>query len=99
MKYNGCDNSGSTMLNLYRSALVRYRRKDSGGAADTIRNMAKNLTPLNPDGTASVNFYKLSPVKGSIEDAVTAMQQGKTRLTLQILKHIHLEMHYGRLVA
>ncbi len=99
MKYNRCSNSASTIMSLYCSAVVRYKRKDSSGAADTIRNMAKNLIPLNPDGTASVNFYKLSPVRGSIEDAVTAMQQGKTRLTLQILKYIHLEMHYGRLVA
>jgi hypothetical protein len=80
----------ATIQGLYNSALNRYTRGDPVGAADTIRNVAKNLS-------SEVNFYKLEATPGTIQDAIDAYSAGKIRYTLRVLKHIHLEMHYGRL--
>lgn len=82
-----------TMLAMYDSAIVRYQRQDPTGAADTIRNIARSISP------EEVNFFKLEPTKGTIEDAVEMYKGGKIRATLKILKHIHLQMHFGRLAA
>lgn len=81
-----------TMLAMYDSAIVRYQRQDPSGAADTIRNIARAIN-------SEVNFYKLEPTKGTIEDAIEAYKGGKIRSTLKILKFLSLEMHYGRLAA
>lgn len=92
-------NPQNTLFNLYDSALVRYKRNDTGGAANTIYNACRKLNPKNEDGSSRYNLYQLQPVDGTIEDAVEAYGAGKTKLALQILKHIQLQLHYGLLVA
>lgn len=84
--------STSTIQSLYNSALVRYKRGDPTGAADTIRNCAKNLD-------SQANFYKLEGTPGTIEDALAAWAGNKPKLTLKILKHLSLQFHCGKLVA
>lgn len=86
------ETNSNTMLSMYDSAIVRYQRQDSTGAADTIRNIARAID-------SDINFFKLEPTKGTIEDAITAFNNSKPKLTLKILKHIHLELAFGRLVA
>jgi hypothetical protein len=94
MRFNNTFTHGSphTLKLLYDSALTRYKRNDPAGAADTLRNMAQNLNP-------SVNFYKLEPLEGTIEDAIAAFSDNKPKRTLKILKHLQLQMHYGRLAV
>lgn len=96
MSYNRFNNSKTALEIMFNSAVVRYKRKDNAGAANTIYNAARNLIPKNPDGSNSINLYKLQPLCGTIEDAIKAHAEGKTMRTLRILKHIQLEFHYGR---
>lgn len=90
--FNRLEPNTRTMLALYDSAIVRYQRADPIGAADTIRNIARGIN-------SEINFYKLEATPGTIQDAVAAYKGGRIRSTLKILKHIHLELHFGRLVV
>lgn len=94
MQFNNTFAAGSphTLKLLYNSAVTRYNRNDTAGAADTLRNMAHNVNP-------TVNFYKLEPLEGTIEDAIAAFSDNKPKRTLKILKHLQLQMHYGRLAV
>lgn len=91
-RYNRLSCNTKDIQTLYNSALVRYDRGDPVGASDTLRNMAKSIGP-------KTNFYKLEAIPGTIEDALAAFNNNKPKLTLKILKHLSLEMHYGRLQA
>lgn len=91
-QYNRLELNSKSMLTMYNSAIARYNRQDPIGAADTLRNMAKTINP-------STNFHKVEATPGTIENAIAAYSEGKFRHTLQILKYLSLEMHYGRLAA
>lgn len=99
MSYNRFNNPYTTLQLLYDSAIVRYMRKDSAGAANTMFNAARNMIPKNEDGTSKINYSKLEPVAGTIEDAINAKNAGKIRLTLQIIKHLQLQFHYCKLAV
>ena len=97
--YNRFKNPKSALETMFNSAVVRYKRKDNSGAANTIYNAARNLIPKNPDGSNSINLYKLQPLEGTIEDAIKAHAEGKTMRTLRILKKLELDFLYGRYAA
>lgn len=94
--YNRFNNPKTALEIMFNSAVVRYKRQDNTGAANTIYNAARNLIAKNEDGSNSINLYKLQPLEGTIQDALKAHKEGKTMRTLRILKHIQLEFHYGR---
>lgn len=94
--YNRFNNPKTALEIMFNSAVARYKRKDNAGAANTIYNASRNLIPKNKDDSNGINLYKLQPLYGTIEDAIKAHSEGKTILTLRILKHIQLEFHYGR---
>lgn len=97
MRYRNLNNTSSSIKLMYGYAVTRYERQDSGGAANTIYNIARQLIPHKEDGSSAVNFYKLQPIKGTIEDAIDAYNNGKIMLALRLLKHLQLEFHYNKL--
>lgn len=97
--YNRFNNPKTALEQMFNSAVVRYNRKDNAGAANTMFNAARSLTPKNEDGSNSINLYKLQPLEGSIQDALKAHLEGKTMRTLRILKKLELDFLYGRYAA
>ena len=97
--YRRFNNSEPTLKLLFNSAVARYNRQDGAGAANTINNAARNLIPNNEDGSNKINFYKLRPTEGTIEDAIKAQKEGNLMLALRVLKYIELGFHCGTFKA